>query len=181
MANDRIKVARNLASTASLTSSLLLGWVATVRVISERNEGFFNGTPFAWIQRIPFNGSLWSYLSVQWFKVLYFPAVASFIYVVIALFTLFNLPISVGTLTVRNGNYCFHWRTIQRCALLTFALSVAIEIMKQRGMGRLELLAGENSYVNHLVHAVSAILGSVYMGRLAFGAANNNDEARLLP
>src|SRR5262245_53548167 len=65
----------------SVCTSVAIVVIGLVRIYSETHERVFDGTPFALIQRIPYDGSLGSYLNVQWFKLLYAPAVASFAHV----------------------------------------------------------------------------------------------------
>ncbi|MDQ7780209.1 MAG: hypothetical protein RDV41_10965 [Planctomycetota bacterium] len=156
-------------ATACLVVAIFLAAFGVMRytsdILTDAYPGWHSvveGTWLRYLMRAPSDGTLWGYVSVQYFKILAVPCGISGVFVLYRLFA--------HDLAETDR----HWRLPEIRALYVLALLFAFTLMEFEkathfiGLRMAGLLAGERAWVNHVLHVASAAMGWLYMRWLIF-------------
>lgn len=135
------------------------------------------GTPWRYLARAPSDGTLIGDLNVQWFKLLAIPALVSGLYVAKRVFS--------ADPRDAERRWRSPWYQGSYLALF-FAMCAVMEVEKATHMLHLRmagLLDGERSWINHVAHSISLLLGWFLMRWMSFpaAAAPARTEQRMAP
>ncbi len=123
---------------------------------------WLEGTFLRYLIRAPSDGTFWGDLSVQWFKVLSVPCAVS------GLFLFFR----VTSVNLNHAQERWDQKNVRLMFLISFlAAFTVMEVEKAThfmGLRMAGLLPGERAWVNHLLHAVSGLIGWHTMKWLRF-------------
>ena len=127
------------------------------------------GTFLRYLVRAPSDGTFWGDLSVQWVKLLAVPCGISVLFILYRVFS-HNL---------KEADY--RWRRTSTQILYIGGLLVMVTIMEIEksthffGLRMAGQLVGEQAWLNHVIHLVSAFIGWHYMKWLSVGKYKQQD------
>jgi len=147
-----------MSRRASLTLALILVFVGAARALSdtlhESDPDYWRAVEGSWVRyviRAPSDGTMLGWLNAQWFKVLSVPSGISLIYL--------RTRLGSGTDQERESEFR-DWAVSGVWIAVFWAGFTVIELQKQFAFLELStsLVEGEDSWLNHLAHAFSAML-----------------------
>jgi hypothetical protein len=160
---------KNLRTRLSLISAAVLASFGVLRfasdMLTDGSPGWHSvlgGTIFRYLARAPSDGTLLGDLSIQYVKLISIPcAIAGF-------FIIYHLTYSDR----READ--IHWYKFSTRLIYIGMFLMAFTVMEIEkathvlGLRMAGLLAGEEAWLNHLLHIASALTGWFYMKWLAF-------------
>jgi hypothetical protein len=129
-------------------------------LLTDAAPGWWDRVDPSWLRylgRAPSDGSVWSLLSVQWFKVVSIPCGVSVAFLLHRLFS--HSPSDAQQA----------WSTLTRRRIYIGALLSCVTLMEIEkathvmGLRMAGLLEGESAWLNHALHLASAVAGWYYM------------------
>ena len=166
-----------LSSRASWITACTLVFIGVFRfgtdTLHEMNPDYWRaleGTPLRYLVRAPSDGTIWGWLNAQCFKLLSVPAGISLIF----------LRNRIGSGSPEAKAEEFRDWAVRGVWVVMFLLGfTALELEKQFQIAgsATRLVEGENVWLNHGLHLVSALFAWKLSGMFSFGENSEDIEA----